>query len=197
MNSPVNHVMIVPHRLEEIARFPHDTRILTVTCGLFRALSGGRVLVDLAVQNGFPAFSIDAGHRGAASVTSVGDDVRTALGLTVADLAECAGMPGDEVECIEEGSTEPTVALLRRLAAAFDAEVRLTAGHDLGSVSVRDPRRVAGARLARARFLPACWKKEPGRGGRRLHSNVAHVWHGEFPPEITQAIEISPGTGMK
>jgi len=35
---------------------------------------------------------------------------------------------------IEEGGTEPTVALLRRLAAALDADVRLTAGHDLGSV---------------------------------------------------------------
>ncbi len=55
MNSPVNHVMIVPPRLEEIARFPHDTRILPVTYDLFRALSGGRVLVDQAVQNGFPA----------------------------------------------------------------------------------------------------------------------------------------------
>jgi transcriptional regulator with XRE-family HTH domain len=78
--------------------------------------------------------SINAGHRGAASVTSVGDDVRTALGLIVANLAERAGMSGDEVECIEEGGTEPTVALLRWLAAAFNAEVRLTAGHDLGSV---------------------------------------------------------------
>jgi len=29
---------------------------------------------------------------------------------------------------------EPTIALLRRLAAALDADVRLTAGHDLGSV---------------------------------------------------------------
>jgi hypothetical protein len=29
---------------------------------------------------------------------------------------------------------EPTVALLRRLAAALDADVRLTPGHDLGSV---------------------------------------------------------------
>ena len=61
-------------------------------------------------------------------------DVRTALGLTIADLGERANMSEDEVECIEEGGTEPTVALLRRLAAAFNAEVRLTAGHDLGSV---------------------------------------------------------------
>ena len=29
---------------------------------------------------------------------------------------------------------EPTIALPRRLAAALDADVRLTAGHDLGSV---------------------------------------------------------------
>lgn len=40
----------------------------------------------------------------------------------------------DEIECIEEAGTEPTIALLRRLAAALDADVRLTAGHDLGSV---------------------------------------------------------------
>ena len=61
-------------------------------------------------------------------------DVRTALRLTVSDLAGRAGMSDDEVECIEEGGTEPTVALLRQLAAAFNADVRLTAGHDLGSV---------------------------------------------------------------
>jgi hypothetical protein len=28
----------------------HDTRILPVTCALFRALGGGRVFVDQAVQ---------------------------------------------------------------------------------------------------------------------------------------------------
>ena len=61
-------------------------------------------------------------------------DIRIALGLTVAELALRAGMTDDEIECIEEGGTELTVALLRRLAAALDAEVRLTGGHDLGSV---------------------------------------------------------------
>jgi hypothetical protein len=40
----------------------------------------------------------------------------------------------DEMECIDEGGTELIIALLRRLAAALDADVRLTAGHDLGSV---------------------------------------------------------------
>ena len=44
-------------------------------------------------------------------------DRRTALGLSVTDLAGRAGMTADEIECIEEGGTEPTVALLRRLAA--------------------------------------------------------------------------------
>ena len=43
-------------------------------------------------------------------------------------------MTTDEIEGIEEGGTEPTIALLRRLAAAFDSDVHLTAGHDLGSV---------------------------------------------------------------
>jgi len=59
--------------LNGMAPVPHDTRIRSVTCGVFRALGGGRVFVDQVVQNGFPAdpFSIDVGHRGAASVTVV------------------------------------------------------------------------------------------------------------------------------
>jgi len=61
-------------------------------------------------------------------------DVRNTLGLTVSELAERAGMTDDDIECIEEGGTEPTIPLLRRLAAALNADVRLTAGHDLGSV---------------------------------------------------------------
>ncbi len=61
-------------------------------------------------------------------------DRRVALGLSVADLAARAGMTADEIECIEEGGTEPTIALLRRLAAALDADVRLTPGHGPGSV---------------------------------------------------------------
>jgi transcriptional regulator with XRE-family HTH domain len=61
-------------------------------------------------------------------------DRRTTIGLTIAEVALRAGMTTDEIECIEEGGTEPTIALLRHLAAALDADVRLTAGHDLGSV---------------------------------------------------------------
>ncbi|WP_440100235.1 helix-turn-helix domain-containing protein [Streptosporangium sp. H16] len=61
-------------------------------------------------------------------------DRRGALGLTVAELAERAGMTEDEIECIEEGGTAPTITLLRRPAAALNADVRLTSGHDLGSV---------------------------------------------------------------
>ena len=61
-------------------------------------------------------------------------DLRRAQDLSPAELAGHADMTVDEIECIEEGGTEPTIALLRRLAAALDADVRLTAGHDLGSV---------------------------------------------------------------
>jgi transcriptional regulator with XRE-family HTH domain len=61
-------------------------------------------------------------------------DQRRTLGLSVADLTGRAGTAADEVECIEEGGTEPTIALLRRLDAAPDADVHLTAGHDPGSV---------------------------------------------------------------
>ncbi len=64
-------------------------------------------------------------------------DVESALlpgGRSVADLALRAGMTTDEIECIEECGTEATIPLLRRLAAALDADVRLTPGHDLGSV---------------------------------------------------------------
>ncbi len=61
-------------------------------------------------------------------------DRRVALGLGIAELAERTDMTADEIECIEEGGTEPTVSQLRRLAAAPDARARLTPGHDLGSV---------------------------------------------------------------
>src|SRR3984957_16847505 len=61
-------------------------------------------------------------------------DIRTALGLTIAELAIRAAMTDDDIERIEEGGTEPTIPLLRRLAAALNANVRLTGGHDLGSV---------------------------------------------------------------
>ena len=46
-------------------------------------------------------------------------DQRRNLGLSVVDLTGRAGMAADEVECIEEGGTEPTIALLRRLAAPW------------------------------------------------------------------------------
>jgi len=65
-------------------------------------------------------------------------DRRTALGMTVAELALRAHTTTDEIEHIEEGGTEPTVTLPRRLAAALDADVRITAGHDLGSVSFQN-----------------------------------------------------------
>ncbi|RCG24007.1 helix-turn-helix domain-containing protein [Sphaerisporangium album] len=61
-------------------------------------------------------------------------DRREELGLTVAELAERSGLTVDDIECIEEGGTAPTIALLRRLAAALNADVRLTSGHDVGSV---------------------------------------------------------------
>jgi transcriptional regulator with XRE-family HTH domain len=59
-------------------------------------------------------------------------DRRVALGLSIAELAMRADMTTDEIECIEEGGTEATIPLLRRLAAALDADVRLTPGHDVG-----------------------------------------------------------------
>ncbi|MFC3996671.1 helix-turn-helix domain-containing protein [Nocardiopsis sediminis] len=61
-------------------------------------------------------------------------DGQLALGLSVEELAERAAMSADEIECIEEGGTAPTVALLRRLAAALNADVHLKAGHDIDSV---------------------------------------------------------------
>ena len=61
-------------------------------------------------------------------------DRRRELGLSAEALSSRAGMQSDDIECIEEGGTEPTVALLRLLAAALNADVRLRAGHDLNSV---------------------------------------------------------------
>jgi hypothetical protein len=42
-------------------------------------------------------------------------------------------MTGDDIERIEEASTEPAVPLLRRLAAALNASLQLTPGHDVDS----------------------------------------------------------------
>ncbi len=61
-------------------------------------------------------------------------DRRATLQMSISELALRVGMTTDELECIEEGGTEPTIPLLRRLAAALDADVRITAGDDLGSV---------------------------------------------------------------
>lgn len=49
-------------------------------------------------------------------------DRRLALGLSAAELAERAGMTQDDIECIEEGGTEPTLLLLRTLTAALDTQ---------------------------------------------------------------------------
>jgi transcriptional regulator with XRE-family HTH domain len=61
-------------------------------------------------------------------------DRRIELGLSVDEVAERAGMTADEIECIEEGGTTPTVTLLFRLAAALDADVRLAPGDDHGTL---------------------------------------------------------------
>jgi ribosome-binding protein aMBF1 (putative translation factor) len=50
-------------------------------------------------------------------------DRRTALGLSVPDLAMRTGVTLDDIECIEEGGTEPNAALSRRLAAALNLDV--------------------------------------------------------------------------
>ena len=46
-------------------------------------------------------------------------DIRTSLGLSVAELALRAALTDDDIERIEEGAREPTIPLLRRLAAAL------------------------------------------------------------------------------
>ena len=52
--------------------------------------------------------------RGALAFGKAVYDQRRALGLSTAELAGRADMTADEIECIEEGGTEPTIALLRR-----------------------------------------------------------------------------------
>ncbi len=49
-------------------------------------------------------------------------------------------MSADELECIEVGGTEPTIALLRRLAAALDADVHPDRRAQPRSSVVRTPR---------------------------------------------------------
>lgn len=61
-------------------------------------------------------------------------DRRTALRLSIAEIALRAGLTTDDIERIEAGGIEPTIPLLRDIAAALDADVRLTAGNELDSV---------------------------------------------------------------
>ena len=88
MNSLVNHVMIVPPRLDEIARVPHDTRIGPVTCGLFRTLGGGVYSVTRPSRTGLRRIRspFAAGHRGEASAPP-SSGTRTAVRGIVAPLA--------------------------------------------------------------------------------------------------------------
>ncbi|MEV4184589.1 helix-turn-helix domain-containing protein [Streptosporangium canum] len=51
---------------------------------------------------------------------------RTELGLSQAELAERAGMTQPQVSRLETGGVTPTLALLRRLAKALDAELNVT-----------------------------------------------------------------------
>ncbi|MEU4539027.1 MULTISPECIES: helix-turn-helix domain-containing protein [unclassified Streptosporangium] len=51
---------------------------------------------------------------------------RTELGLSQAELAERAGMTQPQVSRLETGGVTPTLALLRRLAKALDADLNVT-----------------------------------------------------------------------
>ncbi len=53
-------------------------------------------------------------------------DRRTMLGLSQAELAERCGMTQPQISRMEGGGTVPTIPLLRRLAAALDAELTIT-----------------------------------------------------------------------
>lgn len=52
-------------------------------------------------------------------------DRRVALGLSQTELAERAGMTQSQVSCLETGGGNITVASLRRLAAALDADLTI------------------------------------------------------------------------
>jgi ribosome-binding protein aMBF1 (putative translation factor) len=52
-------------------------------------------------------------------------DRRVALGLSQAELAERCGMRQPQISRIEGGGTVPTIPLLRRLAAALDADLTI------------------------------------------------------------------------
>lgn len=48
---------------------------------------------------------------------------RTAAGLTQSELAQRTGMSQPAIARLEAGGTEPTIATLRRIAAALDIEL--------------------------------------------------------------------------
>jgi transcriptional regulator with XRE-family HTH domain len=91
-------------------------------------------------------------------------DRRTDLGLTPAEVALRAGMTTGQIECIEEGSTEATINLLRRLAVALDADVRITARDNLGSVGF-EAQRPDGHPPGATKAAPKPDNNPPSTGG--------------------------------
>ncbi|WP_240135472.1 helix-turn-helix domain-containing protein [Streptomyces sp. MUM 178J] len=55
-------------------------------------------------------------------------DRRAAIGLSRADLGDRLGLDEDEVERIELGGETPTLDLLKKIALALDADVRISPG---------------------------------------------------------------------
>jgi DNA-binding XRE family transcriptional regulator len=51
--------------------------------------------------------------------------LREKHGLTQVELAEASGVPQSQISRIERGAISPTASTLSRIAAVFDAEVRL------------------------------------------------------------------------
>ena len=120
-----------------------------------------------------------------------------ALGLTVPELALRAGVASDEIEYIEEGGTEPTFALLRTLAAALGADVRLTTGHDLASMrfethaTLSIPGQLASdLRRARSVWPSACPLRRQNRDDRSSQAAVTTLscrWIQDPPSPVTQS----------
>jgi transcriptional regulator with XRE-family HTH domain len=89
-------------------------------------------------------------------------DIRTELGLTVAEVAARAAMTEDDIECIEEGGTEPTVPLLRRLARRAQRHRPPHPGTRPGLRLVPDPRRLNPDRREFT-ALSALWNRRLAR----------------------------------
>jgi transcriptional regulator with XRE-family HTH domain len=86
-------------------------------------------------------------------------EIRTKAGLTQAELARRIGTTQSAISRVENGRSDPTLGLLRRIARATGQEISIKLPAESSSVSGKERRRRVRRVLGDYRFDP--WERKP------------------------------------